>query len=558
MLSSRRSVLRAGLGALIAGLPASHAAARWLAPGDTPDLDAFGSGPIRPVVPEPSVMIDGLPFLKKWLGDHFSAAAMPFHHGELPIGAFPIPDENVDIAIVGGGLSGLAAAYILRDHKPVVLELHHRFGGTSQGERIAGLDHSLGGAYFIAPDPGSELENLYRDLGLDQLYRVSPPTDDPTVINGQIVQGFWDGMGLPEAERRAFEEYRQLVLSFTDRYPEIPLIEGEDHQWIRDLDRVTLRDHITQALTVPVPPRLEAAIQGYCYSSFGAGWQELSAASGWNFIAAEEFGRCILPGGNAGLVQALWSRLARRETPGRPRLRRDARVVEVRTLGRERIRVTYSTGPGVFRSLIAKRVVMACPKHVCKYILHDLENLDFERLAAMHRIHTTPYVVANVLLNRRVALDYYDAFMLGDGSPIANVETQHRVADVVNGHYAQPRGGTDTLTMYWPLPFTTARFQIIPDDSLTTFARRLAGAIDGMLEPLGVTRADISQIRMARWGHAMPIAAPGLIAEGVCQRLRSPFMDHIHFIHQDNWALPAVETCLLEALAAKGKIVAGL
>ena len=39
-------------------------------------------------------------------------------------------------------------------------------------------------------------------------------------------------------------------------------------------------------------------------------------------------------------------------------------MVDVRVLGRDRVRVTYSTAPGVYRALIAKRVVMACPKHV--------------------------------------------------------------------------------------------------------------------------------------------------------------------------------------------------
>lgn len=561
MNASRRSVLRAGLGALTAGLLAPKAGARLFPapPTDPGDLDNALGAPIRPIAVGPSVLIDGLPFHRSWLGDHFAQSAIPFHHGELPDGGFPAPDEHVDVAVVGGGLSGLAAAYALRDRKPVVFELHHRFGGTCQGESIDGLDYSLGGAYFISPDPGSELEALYHELGLDLARRESPPTDDPTVINGRIVEGFWDGLGLSEPERLAFEEYRALVLAYGEDYPDIPLLPGRDNQWIRDLDRLTLREHIQSKLTVPTPARLEAAIQGYCTSSFGAGWDEISAASGWNFIAAEEFGRWILPGGNAGFVQALWRRLADPFSPrAKARLRRNARVVDVRVLGRDRVRVTYSPAPGVYRALIAKRVVLACPKHVCRYLLHDLEARDPDRHAATYRIRTTPYLVANVLLNRRVALDWYDAFNLGDGSPIADIASGHRVTDVVNGHFAQPRGASDVLSMYWPMPFTTARFQIIPDGSLAEMAHRLAGILDELLAPLGVSRGDVRQVRMARWGHALPVAAPNLIADGVCDLLRAPYMEHIYFVHQDNWALPAVETCLLEALAAAPKVAVGL
>lgn len=561
MNATRRAVLRSGLGALAAGLlsPRAEAGVFLAPPSDPGPLDNALGAPIRPIELGPSVMIGGLPFHGSWLGDHFSQATIPFHHGELPDGAFPQPDEHMEVAVVGGGLSGLAAAYALREHRPAVFELHQRFGGTSQGEHLGGVGYSLGGAYFIAPDEGSELEGLYRELGVDRVRRVSPPTDDPAVINGQIVEGFWEGLGLPERERRAFEEYRGLVLSYGEEYPDIPLVESRDNGWIRELDRKTLREHIQGKLTVPTPARLEAAIQAYCTSSFGAGWDEISAAAGWNFIAAEEFGRWILPAGNAGLVQALWRKLAGVASPrGRASLRRGSRVVDVRVLGRDRVRVTYSTAPGVYRALIAKRVVMACPKHVCRYLLHDLEATDLDRLAATYRIHTTPYLVANVVLRRRVGLQWYDAFNLGDGSPIGDIVGEHRVTDVVNGRFAEPGGSTEVLSMYWPMPFTTARFQVIPDGSLAVMGSRLAGLMDGLLAPLGVGREDVLQVRMARWGHAMPVAAPGLIAEGVCERLRAPFMEHVYFVHQDNWALPAVETCLLEALWAAPKVAAGL
>ena len=63
-----------------------------------------------------------------------------------------------------------------------------------------------------------------------------------------------------------------------------------------------------------LPIALREAVQGYCYSSFGVGWAQISAASGCNFIAAEEFGRIVLPGGNAGLATRLWSRLILRTT----------------------------------------------------------------------------------------------------------------------------------------------------------------------------------------------------------------------------------------------------
>jgi hypothetical protein len=53
---------------------------------------------------------------------------------------------------------------------------------------------------------------------------------------------------------------------------------------------------------------------------------------------------------------------------------------------------------------------------------------------------------------------------------------------------------------------------------------------------------------VARWGHPLPVAATGLIAGGVVDRIRQPFRDRGFFVEQDNWALPAFETAATEAL----------
>ena len=52
---------------------------------------------------------------------------------------------------------------------------------------------------------------------------------------------------------------------------------------------------------------------------------------------------------------------------------------------------------------------------------------------------------------------------------------------------------------------------------------------------------------MTSFGHGMPIAYPGFIANGTAEAVRRPFAEKIFFVQQDNWALPAVENCLLDA-----------
>ncbi len=161
---TRRELLHGGMSAFALGLLARRGYA--FAPGGCEPTGAAtfaAARPFRSVPPQPqSVMVNGAPFAPSFTGDGFASDAIPFHFPDnlLPDGNPPPPTESVDIAIVGGGISGLATAYLLREHRPVLLELHGRLGGAAQGERWQGNHYSLGSAYFITPDEGSFLERL--------------------------------------------------------------------------------------------------------------------------------------------------------------------------------------------------------------------------------------------------------------------------------------------------------------------------------------------------------------------------------------------------------------
>lgn len=64
---------------------------------------------------------------------------------------------------------------------------------------------------------------------------------------------------------------------------------------------------------------------------------------------------------------------------------------------------------------------------------------------------------------------------------------------------------------------------------------------------LGLPDSAVRQIRLTRWGHAMPLALPNFIAGGHADAIRRPIAGVIHFAGQDTFALPAVENTILEA-----------
>lgn len=556
---TRRRFVGTGLGAVALGLTAPGALAGGQL-GKKLSQGAKGVGtsaPFRPIPFNPvSVLIDGVPFAPTFTGDRFFNP----HPGVPVIGKNPTPDEETDIIVVGGGISGVASAYMLRDQRPILLEMWDRFGGNAQGENWRGTHYSLGSAYIITPDKGSFLEAFYKDLGLDEAYRLSIG-DDQHEIGGVVRDDLYAGLGLPPEQVQIYNDYADLVTLMGEEYPEIPYPKA-DEEYVFALDRVTFKDHVEATLGGPLPPLLEAGIQAYCYSSFCAGWEEISAASGWNFIAAEEFGRWVFPGGNAYMINQMWRRLARMTSKGGggPILRAGCQVVDIRLDGADHVLVTHRVTDdivdgkpsGKLRTIRARRVVVACPKHIAKHVIHDLANLDAPKLEAMHTLKTNAYIVANVLLRRPITDGFYDVFLLGKEGEFptsgGDMAARRPVVDVLKGTYNAPKGAFGELTLYWPLPWGSSRFTLVGgEDSHTDYAKRLAAQLPAMLKLIGMTVEDIVQVRLTQWGHAMPLAEAGFIAGGRAMEVQRPIDDRIFFVNQDNWALPAVENSLLDA-----------
>lgn len=552
----RRQFLGAGLAAISACLIAPRLARgwdppRWLRPKPA-WIPVPSTAPIlRIPLAGPTIQIDGLPFHPSWLGDSFAGGGIQFHTPEAPP-RWAALDEHVELAVIGGGLSGLACAHAMKEKDWVLFDLRDRFGGNAMGESWNRIPYSLGSAYFMVPDEGSDLDRLYASLRVYDSARVDKGGGFRFEYGDRLIDDLCQGCS--PSEREALERYRSAVLHYAnDEYPELPWTDRATRELARSLDAATFHDAVAAACETPIPPLLAKALQAYCYSSFGVGWDELSAAAGWNFIAAEEYGRIVLPGGNAGLATLFWNDLATvpSRPDGGPRLRAGCIATSVR-LDKNGVAIAWRGRDGEARTLGARNVVFAGSKHLLPHIVPDLAATDPVKYEATQRVRTVAYIVANVLLSRPVHEEFYDLFTIHDDAfPMRDeeFEADRRITDCLDGSFAMvsPHPDGDVLTLYWPLPWHTARFTIIYDESLATYAALAAPQLRRMLALFGLADSDVTAIRMARWGHAMPWAPPGTYSDDLCEKLRAPLGDRLWFANQDNWLLPAVETCLTEA-----------
>lgn len=488
-------------------------------------------------------------------GDDFSLPhALLWNRDAFLAERTPVSSERAPLVVIGGGVSGLLSGYYLRKHQPIILEQATRFGGNAKGEAWGTLPYALGAAYVTQPGKGTPHAQLFEELNLAREWSIKTE-EDPVEFQGTVHQAFWENSkNLPDQTL-----HRYLLDVFNENgyhFPEIPVIDKSRRSEIDELDRVSFLEHLTQQAAGPLSIGALTAIEQYCWSSFGGSAREISAASGLNFYAGECGPVIVMPGGNARIAERLFEEIA--DTVPTTNLRPQSLVLEV-SVTHGGVVVRYVDAKQQLREVIAQAVVCACPKFVVKKILSGIEPT---RSDAIARLSYRAYLVGNVLLNSRPPSRFYDLYLLGQGhtSGLTTQEEALRagVTDVILANYAHHDQDRAVLTLYQALPFDGGRPWLFSQSADQLIRHFETQTITKVLPTLGIPSSAVVDLRVTRWGHALPLAATGLIATGVTDTIRAPFRERVFFVEQDNWALPALETCIAEAAEIAGRVDATL
>jgi spermidine dehydrogenase len=361
--------------------------------------------------------------------------------------------ETYDCVILGGGISGLAAALIFRqlagtNKSCLVIENHPIFGGEAKrneflvnGRRL--MAHQ-GSAFFPVPYPHSFIARFYDSIGLkaprleyqkwggpDPEMKLSTTPYLGSAPNGTffgaksantlgtwvIGDKVWERAPIPAKAREELIKYD----SISDSDAHAPKYPGDAIS--RHLDSMTLEDYMIERSGIS----RETIREFLCPGEGGGYGLGADALSGYTAYAADmlhpldisdETGQQMFPGGNGGIARLIVKTLipdsiagshsltdvcrnavnfAALDRAGRStRIRLDSTAVWVKHDGdpgkSEFVTIAYTRGPNTYR-VRARSVVMAGGSWTTKHIVRDLPSDLADAYAQFYR---APCLMANV------------------------------------------------------------------------------------------------------------------------------------------------------------------
>jgi len=412
----------------------------------------------------------------------------------------PPISKRYDVVIVGGGASGLSAAYFLRQRDFLLLEKEPHFGGNAYLEEYQGQAFATGSAY---DEKGTSSEQLAREIGLTMLPINS---FDPTILNGRWIKDTWrsglDELPYPTSVRESFKKFRADMLAI-DITKDVAL-----------LDNTPLAKYLSS-----YAPEVKLWWDAYGPSNWGAKSADTSTYVALidfqEVVAVEKDVRVTLPGGNGALTRKLLETLQPKFSD---RLVGDATIVAVEPQKNE-VRVTYVQG-GSLHSVGAKFVVMATPKFITSRIVAGLSDAQQD---AMSSYRYCPYPVINMIFDQPVYNRGYDTWCPG------NSFTDFIVADWVVQNQPGYKQKNNILSFYTPLA-EVERKRLLKIDDCRQIAANVLRDFQKLLPDFAA--ANPAEIHFYRRGHPMFLATPGLFTK-VIPAANQP-LDRVFFANTDS------------------------
>ena len=481
--------------------------------------------------------------------------------------------ETFDCVVVGGGISGLAAALFFRRQAGprrtcLVLENHRIFGGEArrnefqvEGRRL--IAHQ-GSAMFFPPLSGTFLADFYDSIGIDsRLFEYQTWTGrDPEIplgrtsyTDGGVNSGFFFGakFGQPKglwlidpwgkklAGAPIADAARRELLAVSGAKPVLPQSHGDALS--RHLDGITLEQHLmeTHHISRETVRTFLSPVSG---GGSGLGADALSAYAEyaadvllpWKYGAGAQ----MFPGGNAGVARHIVKALVADAFPGAAtltdvcrspvnfdaldrsgqasRIRLHATAIAVQHEGEAQgprpLRIVYAQN-GKLYGIKARSAIMAGGSWTTKHIVKNLPETQRQAYAQFYR---APCLMANVAVRNwrflyKLGISECQWFEgIGNYFALRKMATFGPVAASVSPDSPVVL----TLKILFSSPglaigeqVSRGRAQLL-STSFREYERRIREQFSAMFSDTGFDAdRDLAGIILNRWGHAYLSPQPG-------------------------------------------------
>lgn len=470
--------------------------------------------------------------------------------------------KNLKVAVIGGGVAGLSAAWKLKKlgvEDVVLLELEKEAGGTS----ISGSGQPVGypwGAHYL-PVPFRENTELIElldemslldgrtsegDLVVKEQYLCRDP-EERVFYKGRWYDGLYLHAGESEDDKRQFAEFQRLVDQWVNwrdgkgrRAFVVPSANCSDDADVTSLDKISFAEWLRQ--NGFTSERLIWYCDYACRDDYGLKLEQTSAWAGIFYFASrvrksgdgsQPF--ITFPEGNGRFVKHLAESV-------KEKILRSHMAVSVAPNANGVDVICLADGQLI--GFHCEKVIYASPVFTAPYVLRGFaENAPF----AANEFQHNAWFVANLFLKDRPKPRFARDF------PLAwdNVLYESPSLGYVNAtHQKGIDYGPAVWTYYYPMCHEEG-------GRTKLFNYTWRDLADVCLTDLSRAHSEIyaltDRIDIMRWGHAMISPRTGFIWGEQRRRALEPFRN-IHFAHTDLSGIALFEEAFYHGLRAADEI----
>ncbi|WP_163833141.1 NAD(P)/FAD-dependent oxidoreductase [Spartinivicinus ruber] len=499
-----------------------------------------------------------------------------------------INTKTYEVVIVGGGLSGLTAAWQLKKHitgSILLLEKADQLGGNACSNNYHGLRYSTAGTCFQKPSLDSHVGQLLTDLELwNQWQETEQDTlvlfDRKRLINslGEISLSF---LKQPVALLNpallkltsnlisgTFKQQRYIAASkhlgnpvfsplfsylkqftVTEKYPEVPW--HERCKWTRAemelFDSISLYDlfcnpQVQAKLPKTLLPKIklsslvlnaiDTTLRVECLSS-----KTVSAYVGLYFLVGYLYGTLVaFPGGNGFISQRLGNRLNKLANYQQ---HCQSSVLSI-TSDNKGYLVRYEQENRLYE-VHTKAVIWAAPKFSA---LSAVNNLPEKQKTAIKKIKHHDYCVAAVFLKQPVWPENFGGYLIEDSIQQLYQNSWCRTGACIVANWQDPGCSSQTGI------FTLLKPVALPDDqgklqkvSFTELQKSAYQEASDIIAAAGVSANLITDIKLWRWNKGLVAAEIGQLKSEVFNQASRPY-GGIFFANQDSVGIGNLESAV--------------